>query len=621
MNQDYKKMLESLLMIYNDSKKNYNVERIEQTVKLINRVRDKYNEHFVNTNDVDGLIQLSAMLKDFDADQAERVIDTSQLAPGRYTFFDKIGKAIKSRKAKLFLAGSLLLGAAPTIVSCTSKAADDMNKVKEVETVKEQNEEYSSDNLIENGSSFAELSAKYGQYLGYTPEELAYLSTEFTGYIPDPHTAEKFNMPELISEGDAATTISQVKTTFDNMFHLGLANEDREAFVNLFDNKDDQKIISSFLDVYYNVYSNPTSTETKAKLIEELKDYNNQHNTASTDMANLFLASGFDAIRGVTLIGDRTAQDEQIEILTDAIIKDININVTSNGVGCIVDDEKSMDVTAKDNIDLTENQSVYTNIRNNLKTNYQDFVKQASYAKDIKGETTLDMTGKEIAKAIEEKIKDLKNSEIDVTEEIANGYRERYDNSSAEQSRKKVTGNDVIKKDPSTGQDYIYGGSTSEDLSDKELPNKDHNGNDTNMDKEDMLDYADLAAKDFNAGKRNDDLYNSNSVYRHVWDELKAFQDANNVTPPAPGDIVDENTEVEIKPSEQNNNDQGNINPEEELPTVPEDYIPPKPGDIVDVETDVEIIPTDSGMMNSAMEQYTMNADGTWEIESSAKTR
>lgn len=380
-------------------------------------------------------------------------------------------------------------------------------------------------NKISEGVAFAEELAKNGAYdkEGYGPEVYALVSVLNTnGAMPNKDKfVENIDLEEYYAKGEVSDGIRSINELVEKVIRAKGTIDWNKIVAH----KKSATVLNRAQELYNNVQNGEPTQAQKDEytkfLNEEVTADLKQYNSFSIMMLTKYLTIAEDS----HLINE----DQLLLYVTDI---DNMCNVDGKNV-CEVTNKKG--VGAEDTVLSSTKQLALTYLESLLNDKkehkHNDSEKYYSFA--------------EITSGIKENIKDLKNADIDVE---AKGREESIKNIDAI-SRKKYPGITVNENDPhinhNTGNyesGESIGGDNVGDIVD--LPNQDANGNDTDQSIEDMTNYSDIAAADFNNGQyKNEYLYNTQPAYKATWDALKAVYDQNSV--PAPGDdnIIDEETD------------------------------------------------------------------------------
>ena len=510
--------------------------------------------------------------------------------------FAKIKNLVKSHKLASILAGAITLS---TIGGCTASFQNNdkpavVEQVKASEDAEYDTERYSrnpltGESLITGGTAFAESLAKNGAYdkEGYGPEVYALLAVLNTnGSMPGKDDFVKnIDLQDYFAEkGDLNKGINQIDELIEKVVRAR-GDLDWESIV-------PHKKSASMLEKAEKLYNDAGATPS-SKQKEEWNKFINDEVIADLEQYSPFTIMALQHY--ITMATDAHLMTPEQR---DLFYKDLDVMCNSKGEACGVEDEKA--VGAEDTIYSSSKQIAVSYLESLL-----DDEKEHEHAD---GEVYY--TFAEVTKGVKENIKDLKNADIDIEEK---GKEEAIKNIDAITS-KKYPGITVDENDPKINHSngtYESGESLPPEnqVGDSvDLPNTDANGNETDQSKEEMIDYSNQAAADFNNGQyKNQHLYDTQPSYKATWDAMKKAFDE--YSKPAPGDdeIVDiEEDENEIYYPEKP------ATPEVEEPSAPvveEPSTPEVDDPIVDIPQD-DIISDDTTTEDIMDDDWVLGDDG-----------
>lgn len=510
--------------------------------------------------------------------------------------FAKIKNLVKRHKLASVLAGTIVLS---TIGGCTASFQNNdksavVEQVKASEDAEYDTERYSrnpltGESLITGGTAFAESLAKNGAYdkEGYGPEVYALLAVLNTnGSMPGKDDFVKnIDLQEYFAEkGDLNQGINQIDELIEKVVRAR-GDLDWESIV-------PHKKSAAMLEKAEKLYNDAGATPS-SKQKEEWNKFINDEVTADLEQYSPFAIMAFQHY--ITMATDAHLMTPEQR---DLFYKDLDTMCNSYGEACGVSDENV--VGAEDTI-----YSTHKHIAVSYLESLYDDEKEHEHAD---GEVYY--TFAEVTKGVKENIKDLKNADIDIEEK---GKEEAIKNIDAITS-KKYPGITVDENDPKINHSngtYESGESLPPEnqVGDSvDLPNTDANGNETDQSKDEMIDYSNQAAADFNNGQyKNQHLYDTQPSYKATWDAMKKAFDE--YSKPAPGDdeIVDiEEDENEIYYPEKP------ATPEVEEPSAPvveEPSTPEVDDPIVDIPQD-DIISDDTTTEDIMDDDWVLGDDG-----------
>lgn len=510
--------------------------------------------------------------------------------------FAKIKNLVKSHKLASILAGAITLS---TIGGCTASFQNNdkpavVEQVKASEDAEYDTERYSrnpltGESLITGGTAFAESLAKNGAYdkEGYGPEVYALLAVLNTNgsMLGKDDFVKNIDLQDYFAEkGDLNKGINQIDELIEKVVRAR-GDLDWESIV-------PHKKSASMLEKAEKLYNDAGATPS-SKQKEEWNKFINDEVIADLEQYSPFTIMALQHY--ITMATDAHLMTPEQR---DLFYKDLDVMCNSKGEACGVEDEKA--VGAEDTIYSSSKQIAVSYLESLL-----DDEKEHEHAD---GEVYY--TFAEVTKGVKENIKDLKNADIDIEEK---GKEEAIKNIDAITS-KKYPGITVDENDPKINHSngtYESGESLPPEnqVGDSvDLPNTDANGNETDQSKDEMIDYSNQAAADFNNGQyKNQHLYDTQPSYKATWDAMKKAFDE--YSKPAPGDdeIVDiEEDENEIYYPEKP------ATPEVEEPSAPvveEPSTPEVDDPIVDIPQD-DIISDDTTTEDIMDDDWVLGDDG-----------
>ncbi len=465
--------------------------------------------------------------------------------------FAKIRNLIKRNKLASALAGTIVLstigGCAISLQnnSAVVENVNDIEKEAEYDTERYSRNPLTGQSLIAGGTAFAKSLAENGAYdkEGYGPEVYALLAVLNTnGSMPGKADFVKnIDLQDYFAEkGDLNKGINQIDELIEKVVRAR-GDLDWESIV---PHIKSAKMLEKAEKLYNNAGAKPSS-----KQKEEWNNFINNEVIADLEQYSPFTIMALQHY--ITMATDAHLMTPEQR---DLFYKDLDVMCNSNGQACGIPDEKA--VGAED--------TIYSSSKQIAVSYLESLLSDEKAHEHAEGE--IYYTFDEVTKGVKENIKNLKNADIDIEEK---GKEEAIKNIDAV-TRAKYPGITIDENDPKinhnngtyqSGESLPAGNHVGDTVN---LPNTDANGNETDQSKDDMIDYSNQAAADFNNGQyKNEYLYNTQPSYKATWDAMKKAYDE--YSKPAPGDdnIVDvEEDEDEIYYPEKSNVPEVKLTPE-----------------------------------------------------------